>query len=317
MADNVLVTAGSGTTLATLQNAAGEHHTVGVLAYPTTISDGANVLQIVTTAFGLPVAVQSSALPSGAATSVLQTSGNASLTSIDAKVPALGQALAAASVPVVLTATQLSTLTPPAAISGFATQATLATLLTESTFDAKVGSLAEAAPASDTASSGLNGRLQRVAQRLTSLIALLPASIGQKVKTASLPVVIASDQDALATTVNASTSGGWTPHNAIAAATTNATSVKASAGQVGGYAIFNKATSNRYVKLYDKASAPTVGTDTPVTTILVPAGGGAILPIGAGIVFAVGIAYAITTGIEVTDATAVTLSDVSVNLYWK
>lgn len=276
MADNVLVTAGSGTTLATLQNAAGEHHPLGVLAYPTTVSDGANVLQIVTTSFGLPVTIQTSALPSGAATSVLQTSGNASLTSIDAKLPALGQALSAASVPVVLTAAQLSTLTPPAAISGFATQPTLASI------DGK-----------------------------------LPATIGQKAKTASFPVVIASDQDTLATTVNASTSGGWTPHNAISAATTNATNVKASAGQVGGYAIFNKASSNRYLKLYDKAGAPTVGTDTPVTTILVPAGGGAILPLGAGIVFSVGISYAITTGIEVADTAAVSLSDVSVNLYWK
>jgi hypothetical protein len=44
-------------------------------------------------------------------------------TSIDDKTPALGQALAAASVPVVLTADQLATITPPAAITGFATEA--------------------------------------------------------------------------------------------------------------------------------------------------------------------------------------------------
>lgn len=44
-------------------------------------------------------------------------------TSIDSKTPALGQALAAASVPVVLPADQVSTLTPPAAITGFATSA--------------------------------------------------------------------------------------------------------------------------------------------------------------------------------------------------
>ena len=43
---------------------------------------------------------------------------------------------------------------------------------------AQLGATAETAPASDTASSGLNGRLQRVAQRLTSLIALLPAALG-------------------------------------------------------------------------------------------------------------------------------------------
>jgi len=42
---------------------------------------------------------------------------------INGKTPALGQALDAASVPVVLTATQIATLTPPAAITGFATSA--------------------------------------------------------------------------------------------------------------------------------------------------------------------------------------------------
>ncbi len=44
--------------------------------------------------------------------------------------------------------------------------------------ETRLGALDETAPATDTASSGLNGRLQRVAQRLTSLIALLPTSLG-------------------------------------------------------------------------------------------------------------------------------------------
>lgn len=84
----------------------------------------------------LPVTV------SGVATAANQTAANGILTTIDAdtgniataaasidsKTPALGQALAAASVPVVLTAAQLSTLTPPAAITGFATESTLGTL---------------------------------------------------------------------------------------------------------------------------------------------------------------------------------------------
>lgn len=52
----------------------------------------------------------------------------AAVESMDTKTPALGQALAAASVPVVLTAAQLTTLTPPAAITGFATEVTLAAL---------------------------------------------------------------------------------------------------------------------------------------------------------------------------------------------
>jgi len=43
--------------------------------------------------------------------------------SIDTKTPALGQALAAASVPVILPSATITTLTPPAAITGFATSA--------------------------------------------------------------------------------------------------------------------------------------------------------------------------------------------------
>jgi hypothetical protein len=62
--------------------------------------------------------------PANSATSTLQTSGNLSLSSIDIKTPSLGQALAANSTPVVLTAIQLSALTPPAAITGYSLEAT-------------------------------------------------------------------------------------------------------------------------------------------------------------------------------------------------
>jgi hypothetical protein len=51
------------------------------------------------------------------------------------------------------------------------------TLSTDGPFVTQTGSITETAPATDTAASGLNGRLQRVAQRLTSLIALLPAAL--------------------------------------------------------------------------------------------------------------------------------------------
>ncbi len=70
-------------------------------------------------------------------------------------------------------------------------------IATEAKQDAEailIGAVGETAPASDTASSGINGRLQRIAQRITSLIALLPSSIGQKTKVGSLSVALASDQ---------------------------------------------------------------------------------------------------------------------------
>lgn len=61
---------------------------------------------------------------------------------------------------------------------------------------AQLGSLTETAPASDTASSGLNGRLQRVAQRLTSMIALLPTALGATTTSGSLAVTLPNDQAA-------------------------------------------------------------------------------------------------------------------------
>lgn len=58
------------------------------------------------TGTNLHTVVDSSALPTGAATSALQTSGNASLTTIAANTPAVGQALMAASTPVVIASNQ-------------------------------------------------------------------------------------------------------------------------------------------------------------------------------------------------------------------
>lgn len=55
--------------------------------------------------------------------------------------------------------------------TGAATETTLAAQ------NVLIGAVTETAPATDTASSGLNGRLQRIAQRITSLIALIPSSI--------------------------------------------------------------------------------------------------------------------------------------------
>lgn len=80
----------------------------------------------------------------------------------------------------------------------------------------RVGALTETAPASDTASSGLNGRLQRIAQRLTSLIALLPASLGAKTSANSLAVALATD------TFPPPVIAASTNHFAIAVDTSNA-----------------------------------------------------------------------------------------------
>lgn len=149
---------------------------------------------------------------------------NTEITQLNTKTPNLGQALEAASVPVVLTALQLAAITPPAAITGFSLETTQsaisgklpATLGSKADADslavglstedkAAIGAVNETAPVTDIAASGLNGRLQRIAQRLTSLIDLFPASIGAKTSAGSLSVVLATDQIALVTTETAGT----------------------------------------------------------------------------------------------------------------
>lgn len=113
------------------------------------------------------------------------------------------------------------------------------------------------------------------------------------------------------------TGGGLVPYKLISAATTNATSVKASAGQVYGYYISNVNAAARYVKLYDKASAPTVGTDVPKWTLMIPAGSAANCDITNGLEFTLGIALAITVGVADADVAAVAANELVVNLAYK
>lgn len=97
------------------------------------------------------------------------------------------------------------------------------------------------------------------------------------------------------------------------AATTNATSIKASSGAVFSISASNTGAAAAFVKFYNKASAPTVGTDVPIITLTIPAGGSVSLPFGQfGLRFSTGIAMAITNLAADTDTTAVAASQVKV-----
>ncbi len=109
----------------------------------------------------------------------------------------------------------------------------------------------------------------------------------------------------------------WTPARLISAASTNATSVKASPGAVGFIYVVNLNAAVRYLKLYNKASAPTVGSDTPIATLPIPAsatGAGFMLPIPGGVAFTTGIALALTTGAADADTGAVAANEIFVFL---
>lgn len=164
-------------------------------------------------AVAVPVSVASLPNPTGAATEAKQDTGNASLSSIDGKFTTLNA-------------------------KDFATSAKQ---------DAEallIGAVNESSPASDTASSGLNGRLQRIAQRITSLIALLPASLGQKAMANSFAVAIASDQGSLAVTQTALTAS----FQEITNLTTSAQTFTAPAGAKWAK-VMNVGTENIRVKI--------------------------------------------------------------------
>jgi hypothetical protein len=97
------------------------------------------------------------------------------------------------------------------------------------------------------------------------------------------------------------------------AATTNATSVKATAGTVYSVTASNINAAARYVKLYNLATAPTVGTSTPVLTIPIPPGSAVNISFGAtGYRFATGIGLAITGAAADSDTTAVAANEIKV-----
>lgn len=114
--------------------------------------------------------------------------------------------------------------------------------------------------------------------------------------------------------LNGVSSGGPTKFSLASAASINATSVKASAGQVYHVSVTNSGTSVAYLKLYDKASAPNPASDVPVWRLMIPAGGGVIDPYVFGMSFATGIAFLISSSAGDTGSGAVGANVVLVNM---
>ena len=107
-----------------------------------------------------------------------------------------------------------------------------------------------------------------------------------------------------------------TPAKILSAASTNATNLKASAGRLYGYTLANTTASFKFFKIYNKASAPTVGTDVPVAILAIPPNTTISAEWTVPITMATGIAYSINGGSADSDTTAVAVGDVVGTLYW-
>lgn len=218
-------------------------HTTAASPNASRLSDGTSFYKATTPSDTQPISAASLPLPTGASTSANQTTGNSSLSSIDTKTPALvsgRQPVDGSGVTQPISAVSLPLPT------GAATQTTLADVSTYTALTAaRAGDLTETAPASDTASSGLNGRLQRIAQRITSLIALIPTSLGQKTMANSLAVTLASDQTGFAISVSKTALTGSSP-TAASVGITTASAVASNASRKG---LVLTNTSNKTISL--------------------------------------------------------------------
>lgn len=93
-------------------------------------------------------------------------------------------------------------------------------------------------------------------------------------------------------------------------ASTNANNVKSSQGRLFRVTGYNSNAAARYLKFYNKASAPTVGTDTPIWTEYLAAQTKFSIDM-ASLNFSTGIAFALTTGSPDNDTGALTAGDVT------
>ena len=111
-------------------------------------------------------------------------------------------------------------------------------------------------------------------------------------------------------TTSVTGTGASAPFTVNSAASTNAASIKASGANLYGMSIMNASASTKYVRFYNKASAPTVGTDVPIMVVAVPATSSKEIEYVPAMRFGTGLAVAITGGAAVTDSTAVAAGDV-------
>ena len=109
------------------------------------------------------------------------------------------------------------------------------------------------------------------------------------------------------------TLGTPTAFSLSSAATTNATSVKASAGTVFQITASNVGAAAAFLKVFNLAVAPTVGTSVPLLTIPIAASGVVNIPFGTlGMRLGTGISISITNLVADADATAVAAAQVKV-----
>jgi hypothetical protein len=102
----------------------------------------------------------------------------------------------------------------------------------------------------------------------------------------------------------------------VSAASTNPTVIKASAGTVNGWYIYNSNGSARKVAFHNIATTPTAGSGV-VMALVIPPLSAANVSLPDGITFTTGISITTVTGLAESDATAVAVNDLIINIFYK
>jgi len=102
----------------------------------------------------------------------------------------------------------------------------------------------------------------------------------------------------------------------VSAASTNPLSIKAGAGKVTGWYIYNSNASARKVAFHNTAGTPTAGSAVYMS-VVIPGLAAANVSFPDGINFDTGIAITTVTGLTNADATAVGLNDLIINIFYK
>jgi|TARA_R110002020_G_scaffold75935_4_gene192985 hypothetical protein len=110
--------------------------------------------------------------------------------------------------------------------------------------------------------------------------------------------------------------GGLSAHKVISAASTNLDFIKKGGGSVYAINLHNNTSSDMFVRLFDKASAP-VNADIPAAIFCIAADSYLDVSLPIGIAFKLGIGMNLTTGSANGNASAVGAGDVVGNIFWK
>jgi hypothetical protein len=102
----------------------------------------------------------------------------------------------------------------------------------------------------------------------------------------------------------------------VSAASTNPSVVKASAGTVNGWYIYNSNGSSRKLNFHNIATTPTAGSGV-VYSLVIPPLSAANVSLPDGITFTTGISITTVTGLADSDATGVATNDLVINIFYK